>query len=88
VKRYSIELSKEAADDIDTLYRSDRKLFSRIIKKIESLEVSPYEGKPLVGNHKGEFSLRVRNYRIVYEIDLMNHILYILTIKHRRHAYN
>jgi mRNA interferase RelE/StbE len=85
--RYSIELSKEAAADIDALHRSDRRLFNRIIKKLESLEDSPYEGKPLVGNHKGEFSLRVGDYRIVYEIDPPNHILYILTIKHRRHVY-
>ena len=85
--RYSIELSKEAAGDIDSLYRSDRKLFHRIIKKIESLEDRPYEGKPLVGNHKGEYALRVGGYRIVYEIDSSNHILYILTIKHRKHVY-
>lgn len=85
--RYSIELSREAADDIEALYRSDRKLFNRIIKKMESLEGSPYEGKPLVENHKGEFSLRVGKYRIVYEIDSKNQILYILTIKHRKHVY-
>ncbi|MFH1350786.1 MAG: type II toxin-antitoxin system RelE/ParE family toxin [Pseudomonadota bacterium] len=85
--RYAIELSKEAADDINALYRSDRRLFNRIIKKMESLEGSPYEGKPLVGSHRGEFSLSVGDYRIVYEIDLTNHILYILTIKHRRHVY-
>ncbi|EFK11800.1 toxin-antitoxin system, toxin component, RelE family [delta proteobacterium NaphS2] len=84
---YSIELSKEAADDIDALYRSDRRLFNRIMKKMGSLEEHPYEGKPLVGNHKGEFSLRVGNYRIVYELDTANHILYVLTIKHRKHAY-
>ena len=85
--RYSIELSKEAADDIDALYRSDKKLFQRILRKMESLEDSPYEGKPLVANHKGEFSLRIGNYRIVYEIDSPNHILYVLTVKHRKHAY-
>ena len=85
--RYSIELSKEAADDIDALYRSDRKLFQRILRKMESLEDRPYEGKPLVANHKGEFSLRVGNYRIVYEIDPPNHILYVLTVKHRKYAY-
>jgi len=85
--RYSIELSKEAADDSDALYRSDRKLFHRIIKKMESLEGSPYEGKPLVENHKGEFSLRVGDYRIVYEIDSSNHVIYVLTIKHRKHVY-
>lgn len=85
--KYSIELSREAANDIDALYYSDRRLFHRIIKKMESLEESPYEGKPLVGNHKGEFSLRVGNHRIVYEMDFSNHILYVLTVKHRRHSY-
>jgi mRNA interferase RelE/StbE len=84
---YSIALSKEASGDIDALHRSDRKLFNRIIKKVESLETSPFEGMPLVGNHKGEFALRVGNYRIVYEIDPTNHIIYILTIKHGRHVY-
>ena len=84
---YSIELSKEAARDIDALHRSDKKLFHRIINKMESLENSPYEGKPLVENHKGEFSHRVGNYRIVYEIDSHNHMIYILTIKHRKHVY-
>ena len=85
--KYSIELSREAANDIDTLYRSDRRLCHRIIKKMESLEESPYQGKPLVGNHKGEFSLRVGKYGIVYEMDSYNHILYVLTVKHRRHSY-
>jgi len=84
---YSIELSREAAGDIDALYRSDRRLFHRIIKKMKSLEESPFEGKPLVGNHKGEFSLRIGNYRLVYEMDSSNHILYVLTVKHRREVY-
>jgi len=85
--RYSIELSREAADDIDALHRSDRRLFERVIRKVEALEERPYEGKPLVGNHKGEFSLRIGDYRVVYEIDAGNHIIYILTIKHRRQVY-
>lgn len=54
---------------------------------MESLEVSPYEGKPFVGSHKGEFSLRVGTYRVVYEIDSSNHILYVLTVKHGKHVY-
>ena len=85
--RFSIELSKEAVDDIDALYQSDRRLFNRIIKKMDFLEENACEGKPLVGNHKGEFSIRLGDYRIVYEIDPSNHIIYILTVKHRRHVY-
>jgi mRNA interferase RelE/StbE len=82
---YSMEFSQEAASDIDLLYKADRRILGRIINKIESLQENPRAGKPLVGNHKGEFSLRVGDYRIVYE--LVSHTIYILTIKHRKHVY-
>jgi mRNA interferase RelE/StbE len=85
--KYKIEFSSEAASDVDELFYADKKLFGRILKKIESLADSPHEGKALVGNHKGEFSLRVGNYRIVYEPDTSGHIIFILTIKHRKHVY-
>ena len=84
---YTIELAKEAEADLETLHKSDKRLFLRILSKIESLERNPGQGKPLVGNHKGEFSLRVGSYRIVYELDTANHIVYILTVKHRKHVY-
>jgi mRNA interferase RelE/StbE len=84
---YSIELAKEAESDLEKLHRSDRKLFARILSKIESLSLDPLEGKPLVGNHKGEYSLRIGNYRIVYELDTRKYIVYILTVKHRKNAY-
>lgn len=84
---YCIELAKEAESDLEALHKADKRLFKRILAKIESLAESPREGKPLVGNHKGEFSLRVGSYRIVYELNTAKHIVYILTIKHRRHVY-
>lgn len=84
---YGIELADEAGSDLEGLHRADRKLFGRILSKIESLSGKPFEGKPLVGNHKGEYSLRVGDYRIVYELDNPKHIVYILTVKHRKHVY-
>lgn len=85
--KYSIQFSNEAVTDIDRLYYSDKKLFQRIIKKIEFLEDNPGEGKPLAGNHKGEFSLRIGNCRVVYMLDSGEHFISILTVKHRRHVY-
>jgi len=82
---YSVEFSREAASDIDLLARADRRLLVRVINKIESLRENRRAGKPLVGNHKGEFSLRVGDYRIVYE--LAAHTISILTVKYRKHAY-
>ena len=85
--KYKIEFSQEAASDVDEIYYADKKLLTRILKKIESLADNPREGKSLTGNHKGEFSLRVGAYRIVYELDTSEHIIFILTIKHRKHVY-
>ena len=85
--QYRVALSRETAADIDELQSADRKLCGRIIKKLASLEDSPQAGKPLDGNHAGEYSLRVGDYRIVCEIDRRNHTVYILTIKHRRQVY-
>jgi mRNA interferase RelE/StbE len=84
---YDIELAKEAESDLEALYKADRRLFTRILAKIETLSERPEEGKPLVGNHKGEYSLRVGNYRIVYELDRLKQIAYLLTVKHRREVY-
>jgi mRNA interferase RelE/StbE len=84
---YHIKLAKEAESDLESLHKSDRKLFMRILSKIESLSEHPRIGKPLVGNHKGEFSMRLGNYRIVYELDAASHIVFILTVKHRKHVY-
>ena len=86
--KYKIEFSQEAASDVDKLFYADKKLLSRILKKVESLADNPHEGKALVGNHKGEFSLRVGAYRIVYELDTSGHIIFIFTIKHRKHVYS
>ena len=85
--KYKIEFAQEAASDVDKLYYADNKLLARILKKVESLADNLREGKALTGNHKGEFSLRVGAYRIVYELDTSGHIIFILTIKHRKHVY-
>ncbi len=85
--KYKIEFSQEAASDVDEIFYADKKLLARILKKIESLADTPREGKALTGNHKGEFYLRVGAYRIVYELDTYSHVIFILTIKHRKHVY-
>ena len=85
--KYSIKLAKEAESDLETLLESDRKIFNRLLANIEYLAETPKQGKALTGNHKGEYSLRAGKYRIIYELDTKKHIVYILTVKHRKHVY-
>jgi mRNA interferase RelE/StbE len=69
--------------------RNFRKLRSelqrRISDQILTLEDQPLSGKPLHGQLKGLFSLRVGEYRIVYEIQQRRIILH--TVGHRRSIY-
>ena len=85
--KYKIEFSQEAASDVDEIFYADKKLLSRILKKVESLADNTREGKALTGNHKGEFSLRVGAYRVVYKLDTSDYVIFILTVKHRKHVY-
>jgi len=84
---YTIRLSRETEGDLEKLAQSDRTLFDRILRKIESLTEHPRAGKPLVADHKGEFSLRVGSYRVVYEVQDSSRTVFILTVKHRKHVY-
>jgi len=84
---YSIELAGEAEADLEGLHKADKRIFNRVLSKIDILSENPLEGNPLVGNHKGEYSLRVGNYRVIYELHNEKHKVYILTVKHRKHVY-
>lgn len=84
---YKIELSLEAEADLDKICFSDKRLFNRILKKIETLAERPKEGKPLTGNHSGEYALRVGNFGIVYEVYSHKSKVFILTVKHRKNVY-
>ena len=81
----NIELTKRAIKDLDALERSQPKYFNRILSKIQSLVDDPFSGKQLVGPLKGKWSLRIGDYRIIYEI--VKTTIFILTINHRREVY-
>ena len=56
-------------------------------KFINCLSGNPYYGKPLKGNKKGCYSLRVGEYRIIYEVYPSKKIVYIIRIGHRKDIY-
>lgn len=60
-----------------------------ILRKIESkLTIDPYKyGKPLDGQLKGRWSLKVGGYRVIYRIDKEQITVLILTIDVRGNVY-
>ena len=84
---YEIVLSSDAAKSLARLQRSDRKLFRQIATGLDQLASEPYLGKALLSNLKGYYSYRVRDWRILYEIEKNVLRVLILKVEHRREVY-
>ena len=68
MRDYEIRITKQALKDIQKLSPKMKNKLKSIL--LEVLSKTPYEGKRLVGDLKGNFSLRLNIYdRIVYSID-------------------
>ncbi|MDI6655414.1 MAG: type II toxin-antitoxin system RelE/ParE family toxin [Candidatus Hydrothermarchaeota archaeon] len=63
----------------------DRKTNEKIIKQIEKIIANPRVGKPLRCGLKGELSVRVKPYRLVYATE--GEKLYLLKFFHREKGY-
>lgn len=81
----TVELTKRAVQDLDRLRRAQPVLFEKVTAKVRALGKKPDAGKPLVGPLKGIRSLRIGDYRILYEV--VRGSVVVLTINHRREVY-
>ena len=63
----------------------DRKTKERVVKQIEKIIKDPESGKPLRYSLRGERSIRVIPYRVVYKME--GETLYLLRFFHREKGY-
>jgi mRNA interferase RelE/StbE len=81
---HNLFFSKEAEDFLKKL---DKEIRLRIFKKLDSLKENPELGKPLTANLAGLWSLRVGDYRAVYQIDNNQLLIFVIKIGHRKNVY-
>lgn len=81
---YNLSFSKEAEDYLKKLDKENQK---RIAKKIGSLIENPELGKPLTANLAGLWSLRIGDYRVLYEIKNNELMILVIKIGHRKNVY-
>lgn len=81
-----VELSPKAERQLDKL-RRNQALVNRLIAAMEELEDNPLAGKPLEGEHEGCRSLRVGDWRIIYEVDFPSEIVLVIRIGKRSDVY-
>jgi mRNA interferase RelE/StbE len=84
---FEIVVDAKAERDIRKLKKQNNPLLKRLIETIDNLSFNPYQGKPLTGSKKGCYSIRVSDYRIIYEIYTKESIVHIIRVGHRKEVY-
>ncbi|MDP2900145.1 MAG: type II toxin-antitoxin system RelE/ParE family toxin [Candidatus Bathyarchaeota archaeon] len=81
-KRFELEVTPRFSKLLKALSRDAQ---SRVLREVRLLEVDHHLGKPIRGDFKGVYSMRVGDYRVLYELAARRVVL--LTVDHRRHVY-
>ncbi|MBX5328048.1 MAG: type II toxin-antitoxin system RelE/ParE family toxin [Candidatus Bathyarchaeota archaeon] len=63
----------------------DRGVQVRMLRGISILKTDPFAGKPLRGEWKGVYSLRIGDYRVLYQIK--KNEVFLLVVGHRKRVY-
>ena len=74
--KYEIRITKQALKDIKALTEKQKIKLKDILTEV--IAINPYEGKRLVGDLEGNFSIRLNlKDRIVYSVDEDKKVVYI-----------
>jgi len=84
---YKLILSRRVEKFLANLQKVDLRLFNQFIRALNEISENPCCAKALVGNLKGYYSYRVREYRILFEIEKKRLFIYVEKIEHRKGVY-
>ena len=82
---YEVYLTAESETFLKKCEKSVR---DRIVKKLTDLSNDPEAGKPLTAVLVGLWSLRIGDYRAIYEIKNSELLILVIKIGHRKNAYD
>lgn len=86
--KYYVEFTITAKKDLKKLDKHTAAFLTGWIRKnLEGCEDPRRHGKPLTGNHSGEWRYRIGDYRAIAQIEDERIIILIMTIRHRREVY-
>ena len=81
---FSIRIKESAAKELRRVAKPDR---ARIVAAIDRLAETPHLGTSLKGDLRGLRRIRVGDYRILYEVRDKELVVLVVSIAHRRDAY-
>jgi len=86
---HKLIFAKHVEKMLEKLRKKDKKNFETIIKHLENLTQNPkYFGKPLTNNLAGLWSYRSSQFRIIYQIEENDLLVFVIEIEHRKNVYD
>ena len=82
--KYQLSFTERAKKDIE---HTSPSFYPRLLRAFELISENPHVGKTLKGNLRGQYSYRVGDHRIIYEILREKILVIILKIGHRKEIY-
>ncbi len=82
--RFKLLFTKKAERALDNLPETFRVKIVHVFREMES---NPFFGKKLSGTKKGQYSVRIWPYRIIYSIEKKQLIIIAIDIGHRQGIY-
>jgi len=82
--KYNILLSHKFDKDFSRL---ERALQDRVVDGLRELKENPHAGKQLRGKIKELWSWRIGKYRILYQIQEDKLLVFVISVRHRKHVY-
>ena len=79
---FTLEIKPKARKNLDKIMGS---YHSRLIVALDEIVANPFSGKALSGDRKGQYSVRVWPYRIIYIIKKKELIILVVEVDHRGH---
>jgi len=84
---WTVVLDLHAAQDVKKLHRQHHSILPDVRRAIDGLADQPYGGKLLKGDKRGSRSLRVGDFRIIYDLYPDRRIVHLIRIGDRKEIY-
>ena len=76
-----------AAQDVKKLHRQHHPILPELSRAIDGLADQPHEGKRLKGDKRGSRSLRIGDFRIIYDLYPAQSTIHIIRVGDRKGIY-
>ena len=84
---WTVVLDPRAVQDVKKLHRRHHPILPQLLRAIDTLAEQPHEGKLLRSDRRGSRSLRVGDFRVIYDLYPDRRMVHLIRIGDRKEIY-